>query len=338
MMRAPHSFDPSAPLWSGPLFGEPVGGFDHEALDAMEVRAEQRDWAGYMALARQVGILCPRGSFSDGTRSISPLQPLQFAVSESSCDEILAGFLPHLSPAPTQELLDALLLSECDGMFLESIGSFAIAPLLRAGASMVGAAGPAARSGNITVLSILLDNGLSPNAQDPGWMPLILEALSKDRLYGSSDKMLCAKMLWDRGARLDTLFPLPGNPDCLLDLAIREIDYDSERHPDGAPARPWSSFCFPWNYFDEAGIPAWALLPPEDRRQANARIAAMLGPDAPITARLGASFDEEHLDGLRRPNPWIPMSKAHPWLAAAVEIAALRLSPPAPPSIRRKAI
>lgn len=139
----------------------------------------------------------------------------------------------------------------------------AIADLLEIGADPIAstAAAAAAREGNAFAISTMLSAGLDPNASTPGHMPLIFEALCKDRLHVSEDKMKCATLLWSKGARCSPVLS-HAQPSSLLEwLLLGEPTLKG--HP------PLDELNFNWNYFDQFGSgpeSTEALLPdPSDR-------------------------------------------------------------------------
>lgn len=189
------------------------------------------------------------------------------------------------------------------------------------------AAACAAMQGKAAVLRLMLEHGLDPNAEPPGELPLIIQALQKERAFFMGDKMKCARLLWESGASLLTPFSAPSGPGCFLELLLNIEGRISPGRT--ALGGPWTEFHISYNYFDEAGIPPGALLPEPT--------------DAPSCARLRGLLNTSEIENNKdwNPNPipgaqdWALRAGSHSWFAAAIELLSLR-DTPAPSAARAR--
>jgi hypothetical protein len=349
-MRTPSAhptIDAGDPLWSVPLRGSAPAGFTRAHFESMAQSALAGDWTDYFAQARLWGVLSPYPPETTPAvdtplvEHISKLMNpdrhcLERALEQRHRAGQAATWLHSARQAMAapvfQRAIDAMLFSSCFGDIALGDSSTALSKeLLAAGADPLPCASRAARSGQAELLTLLLGHGVDPQSQAPGDMPLLMEALCKDRCYGSSDKMTCARLLWDCGARFDPLFQEPDGPRCLLDLAIADVVSDWVPKDHRLSQGWWRGFEFPWNYFDEAKFSPHDLLPPESDHEANARIAWISDPARPVPRG-------DDLQSASGPNPWIQFCLNYPWLGSAFELAALRQVNHAPASARRSAL
>lgn len=306
--------------------------------ELMRDSAIAHDWPAYETIARQIGCFSPQmpdAAPTDPTDNakafllgIEPnLSTLQAALIDSSDPEgLIQSLRPFVPDSFYQDVIDGLLAVGVDE-FSHNMDAALKATLLRLGANPRGKLDPAAscaRSGDAKSLKTMLDAGLDPNAttsQTP--LPLIYCALSKERAYSISNKMACAKLLFECGARLDLAFDPDSAPSSLLELAMSP---DMQVSTFYAKASPLASFDFPWNYFDEAGIGFGHLLPSSDDMAGHQRIMDMLAVD----------FDEDERPGMTGAD-WRRRSEnpEFGWLARAFELIDLRLQTPASHATRK---
>jgi hypothetical protein len=296
--------------------------------------AEKCQWSDYASHASAFGCLLPmrperppksKTSLSDlfldvGSSMDDPVS-LAFRQSETPSamlDSIKAAYGPKYFAKLAQHLLD----SSFDSMFSVGWAPEQAKALAAAGCDARAAASAAAHCGSLETLRAYLDAGVDPNMACEGQMAPILLALTKERAFGMSDKMACAKELYARGAQIRKIFDpqpdRPGFPLSLLELGLANSNPGISRL--GSP-HPAAHFDFPWNYFSESGIPIDEILPVETDFEGARRIADILSePEHGIFDDLAAV---DFAEGARRRG-----ALDHPWLAAAFDLVALRLSLP----------
>lgn len=244
-------------------------------LAAMTSMALAGDWQGCLWLARDAGELSPRppGESPDPLeihKVLLAAASKAAAESDGGARELIHRLAP-LFPAGFIAQWASSSLWAYSTSFASPAARWptAIHDLMSMGADPVAseAGADSAREGNFEALGALLDSGMDPSAISPGRMPLIFEALCKDRLHASSDKMECVKMLWSRGARFSSMIEgLP--PSSLLEfLLLRERSF---------VGKEWlAGFEFNWNYFEETGLGPEALLPSPGDRAGISRLAKL---------------------------------------------------------------
>jgi hypothetical protein len=210
--------------------GLPGSFLPQAVFDEMVAAASELRWTDYLRRAIQVGGLSPHARpaplpsdpraarWALDERSKGALETALALVDPDGLATrvFLSSLGEHLPSSARLRVFDWLLHLELDD---ENSGwNPSIAPLLlEFGARASGVLGAdAARMGNVAFLTALLDAGLDPNALEQGRLPLMFEALCKDRFHGMRAKMDAAALLWDRGARPCASLGL-GKPSSLLE-------------------------------------------------------------------------------------------------------------------------
>ena len=292
-----------------------------EICDRLVELAAQGDWTGYLALAAGLGDISPAWAASlDSDYSWSPApDPLFHGLGKHPDPLAGAGELLSLAPVHVrQPFLDACLLrlvETIDALPLrdaDKLAEFFVAQGARANAALAfDPAVWAAASGKVQLLAGMLHGGMNPRGLGGRKLPLIALALHKQRAYSLSSKMAAAEALSAGGATVLEGFahPLPGQPRSLLEVALLQL----RQRPQGltasalSPDFGWEQFEFPWNYYEDAGLPIEELLPNPD--------------DSEGLRRLEALIHSSQTEPWELPLPGQRASFA--WLASALDVAQL---------------
>lgn len=324
-----------------PFTGPAPNPLTPEALVSMVHFAARQDWVAYIELAQACGVFSPEipnttlSADSHAHRHLAPWtrggSGYHDAFTKGMTDALDQGvgafdFLTKAAQSipPTfmrDRVLSTLMCREIDASIPEQMGRDTLEAVLALGADPLQPDSEpalfAARSGSVQALRSMLHAGLDPNAWPQGSLPLLLAALSKERAYTMIDKMACAKMLWEAGARFTPIFHGLQEPSSLLELEMMTASYGA---PVGLLHSPLLEFDFPYNYFDESGIPATALLPLPDDRAGRERLGKIL--DSVSTDMMEDDYTIHTNTPSLSGDDWRRRATNYPWLAQALDALA----------------
>lgn len=327
-----------------PMFHARKQGLASERWDAFVDAAERLDWTAYLALAMEAGVFSP-------TRKPDNLEEVLKAggsFTSAVYDEYDAiGYVLHTGPDPEstleslavaygksffdklrQEVLDRSRFYSHSRAWNDDLPGILLSfgPL-----DVLYCSGRMAVAGNMQAMRGLLDSGLDPAGCDESGLPLVLVALTKERMYSMEQKMQVAHMLMGAGAKIQETFPPPKDvdgPRSLLELGLLYLIHDMKGP---LPMTNYVDFSFPWAYFEDSGIGIKEILPPEGDVEGHRRILAAVGR--------AVVMDDRFMEGLIKDDPDMPKALAsassfdylppyvqQDWLKSALELCELRIS------------
>lgn len=313
--------------------------------DAFVDAAERLDWTAYLDLAKHEGVFSPTRKADNLEEVLNAGGSFFSVVDDDEYDSI--GYVLHTAPDPRktleslrdafgeaffdelrQTMLDRSRFYSHSRAWNEEVPGILLSfgPL-----DVLYCSGRMAVAGHMQAMRGLLDAGLDPAGVDESGLPLVLVALTKERMYSMEQKMQVAKMLMGAGAKIQETFPPPKDvdgPRSLLELGLLYLIHELKGP---LPMTNYVDFQFPWAYFDESEIGIKEILPPEDDLDGHRRILS--------TVERLAVMNERFVDGLIKADPDMAKSLAsassfehlppyvqQDWLKSALELCELRIS------------